>query len=136
MRHVDVAMSDAGVFLGVTPEDGPRVLQASIEGSGLVWSKPWALPVPPPRPNIEHVAAWTDYEESLAGVDLTIDELDPARIAVNLVEDQGGSYGIFIGRVNSTPLYVPYPFDSDLAFGTPRALRGSELFTHDGWAFF
>lgn len=49
---------------------------------------------------------------ALLGTSITIDRLDPRRIAVN-----------------------SYPHDSDLPFGMVTVLRGPELLTHDATSF-
>jgi hypothetical protein len=136
IRHVAVAMGKAGVFLAITAQDGPRVLHGRLVGDDLEWSQPWPVPVPLPRPHVEHRASWAAYGDALDGAHITIDRLDPMRIAVNLLEYQGGSHGIVVGRWNETFLHVAYPHhDSDIRFGTAMILRGPELFTHDASSF-
>jgi hypothetical protein len=121
IRHVAVATREASVFLAITSGDGPRILHGRLGGESIEWSRPWLVPLA--------------QQDTLAGVELAIDELDPLRIAVNRLEDQGGSFGITLGRWAEPFLEVPSTTDSDLPFGSPMILRGSELFTHDRSSF-
>lgn len=129
IRNVTLAANRAGVFLGVTTERGPYVVHGRSVDERLEWGAPWVPPVPPPREGTEHWATWDEYQGACENLAITVDALDPMRIAINLLEYQGGSFGIYVGRWNQAFQYLPHPFDADLPFGQPLILRGAELFT-------
>jgi hypothetical protein len=134
VRHVALALGTAGVFLAATTDDGPRVLHASLSGDRLDWSAPTPIPPLPPRRGAGggRPESWTDYADSLDGVSLAIDEHDPLRLAVNLLEYQGGSFGVVVGKLGAAFRHVTYPHhESDIRFGQPMILRGPELISHD-----
>ena len=134
VRHVNVALGPSGAFLAMTLEgEDPRVFHGRWVGAGIEWSPPWLVPLPPPKPHVEHwMTSWDRVGDSLLGLYVAIDRDDPMRIAVNRLEYQGGSYGLVVGRWGQPFLEVPYPDgESDIPFGVPIVLRGPELFTHE-----
>src|SRR5262245_20602047 len=84
VRGAEVAVGAAGAFLGLTLEsDGPRVLFGRWKDDNLEWGGPWVVPLPPPKQHVEHwMTSWAAVGEGLGGLGLTIDRLDPMRIAV------------------------------------------------------
>ena len=127
---MSLALGHAGVFIGLFDErSAPRIHHGSWEGRTLRWTAPWMVPAPPaPGGGRED---WTDFAQSVGGLVIAIDRLDPMRIAVNRVEYQGGSHGVVVGRWGDRFDEIASPTDSDIRFGSPLILRGDELWSHD-----
>lgn len=128
VRNLALAASSAGFFLGITTDAEPCIAHASHEGDRLAWGAPWI----PPVPVTAHRPTWAAYEGSCDNLVITVDRRDPLRIGVNLLEYQGGSFGLLVGRWGGAFEYVPYAFDSDLPFGEPLVLHGDDVLTFEG----